>query len=443
MYRSKSSFTQVLVAALLGSSVVHAAPPLVSGQSFTLEGAVQSAFEHSPELQKMEAKYQEAKWQNVEGFSAFLPIVSVSATHFFETKYQLLDVPFGGKPVEIPQIFPSSSAGLSAKWILFDGLANINTFNASTLVKTAGEKEYLWAKFELERKVSLAYAKVVAAKKLDDVAEENLKTLDDHLKQVKALHSGGVATNYDVLRVESQFSEAQTELLQAQDNIEISRDQLGQALGLSEAADSKDDAELTVPNAEKIKVLTFNKEGNQRLDLAALDARVHASDLIEAAKSKFWVPKIGLTADYTKYNNLTDTLSDWDHYRNSWDVGFFLSWDIFNPREFAQSKEEAYRTIQAEKSLVSAHLQAPIDFTFWKKRYIYSTSLYEAKKVDLERATETVRLAQAGFKAGVRTTTDVLDSELDLFRARAGIVNAQINAIEAKVKLELALGESL
>ena len=120
-----------------------------------------------------------------------------------------------------------------------------------------------------------------------------------------------------------------------------------------------------------------------------------------------------------------------------------LNWELFNPQVFAQSKEQFYHAIQVEKSLVQANLQAPVDFAFWKKRYLYSATLYEAKKVDVERASETVRLANAGFKAGVRTTTEVLDAELELFRARAGIVNAQMNCIEAKEKLELSLGETL
>jgi outer membrane protein TolC len=88
-------------------------------------------------------------------------------------------------------------------------------------------------------------------------------------------------------------------------------------------------------------------------------------------------------------------------------------------------------------------IEAPTDFTFWKRRYLYSASLYHAKNADLKRAQETVRLANAGFKAGVRTTTEVLDAELELFRARAGMVNTQMNCLEAKIKLELTTGESL
>jgi outer membrane protein TolC len=54
-----------------------------------------------------------------------------------------------------------------------------------------------------------------------------------------------------------------------------------------------------------------------------------------------------------------------------------------------------------------------------------------------------VRLATLGLKAGTRTHTEVLDAELELFRARAGVIKAQADAMEAFINLELSLGEPL
>ena len=361
---------------------------------------------------------------------------------FFEKKYQVLDLTFNGNPTQIPQIFPTSSATVEAKWLLFDGLNNVSNYRGAQSIKKASESNYAWTHFQLDHDVKLAYLKLVAAKKLEDVAEQNLKTLQNHRDQIKNLRSGGLATNYDILRVESQLSEADADLLQARDNTVINQERLGQVLGLNEPADASD-SQLDEPNPDSVKNLSFNRDSNKRLDLDALEEQVNASDFADSANSRYWIPKLGLDAQYIKYNNISDPLTDWDRYRSAWSVGFVMSWDIFNPREFVQSKQETYRAIQLQKSLVQANLQAPVDFAFWKRRYVYSATLYRAKKLDQERATETVRLSQAGFKAGVRTTTDVLDSELDLFRARAGIVNAQMNCIEAKLKLELALGENL
>jgi outer membrane protein TolC len=52
-------------------------------------------------------------------------------------------------------------------------------------------------------------------------------------------------------------------------------------------------------------------------------------------------------------------------------------------------------------------------------------------------------LAQEGRRAGVRTSTELLDAESDLFRSRAGLITAQMGAIEALVNLELVSGQKL
>jgi outer membrane protein TolC len=62
---------------------------------------------------------------------------------------------------------------------------------------------------------------------------------------------------------------------------------------------------------------------------------------------------------------------------------------------------------------------------------------------DVDEAKESVRLATLGFKAGVNTTTDVLDAELDKFTASAGLVQAQVGMLEAVINLELAIGKRL
>jgi outer membrane protein TolC len=436
------SLTLFSVAFFLAFSLATV-PKAFATQTLSYSSALEQAKSNSPQLLKMEAAKDEAGWKNAEGASVFLPTVRVLGHHYFAKRYEYLDLDFGGAPITFPQIFPSSAGTMEGNWLLFDGLANVNTFRSTSKIKSAGEHDYEWAKFQLEQDVRLAYAKVVAAKKLNDVAQQNLKTLENHLTQVKALKTGGVATNYDVLRVEAQFSEGQTELLQSEDNIQISQERLAQVLGLNEPVDASE-MDLEIPSSvQKVKGLTFSPESNKRLDLEALQERVYASDLQSSAASAFWVPKLSLIGQYTMYNNITDNLGDWDKYRASWRAGFFLNWEIFNPKEIAQSKEEKYRVIQNEKSLQAANQSAPVDFAFWKKRYIYSAALYEAKKIDHDRAQETLRLAAAGFKAGVRTTVDVIDAELELFRARAGIVTAQLNCIESKIKLELSQGERI
>ncbi len=89
----------------------------------------------------------------------------------------------------------------------------------------------LTTQFQLQRQIILQYYKALAAQTLEDVANQNVKTLEDHLKDVNLFKKAGMFTNYDVLRVDVQVSEAKSELLNSVDNSVLSRAKLAEHLG--------------------------------------------------------------------------------------------------------------------------------------------------------------------------------------------------------------------
>src|SRR5205823_4906908 len=109
----------------------------------------------------------------------------------------------------------------------------------------------------------------------------------------------------------------------------------------------------------------------------------------------------------------------------------------------ARNAQTHYQAQEAEAASESATLRAPQELETYKRRFLYNAALYRAKKRAVEFAQESVRLATLGYNAGTRTSTDVLDAELDLIRARAGVVRAQVDGSEALINLELAVGKGL
>jgi outer membrane protein TolC len=105
--------------------------------------------------------------------------------------------------------------------------------------------------------------------------------------------------------------------------------------------------------------------------------------------------------------------------------------------------QAAEQYFQADKNLRQTQIKSKQDFDFWKRKFKYYCTVYKARVSDVEKANESVRLARIGHRAGVRTNTDLLDAELELFHARAGAVNAQEGAIEALINLEMATGQKL
>jgi outer membrane protein TolC len=186
-----------------------------------------------------------------------------------------------------------------------------------------------------------------------------------------------------------------------------------------------------------------------RSDIQALDLRAQAADKTRAAQNSWIIPSVALGGQYNYYELMNESTVDGSvsgsgTYRSAYSVALMVTWNLFDGGvALAQSRQAAYQQVQAEKKTEEARIQVPYDFSYWKKRFLSNTDHYQARKFDVERSEESVRLAKEEERAGTRTSTETLDAELDLFRSRAGVVNAQVNALEAKIRLESALGRTI
>lgn len=411
-------------------------------ESLNVQEAVLQAMQNSPKVQKAESQARETSWKKTESLSGFLPTLSANASYLMDKKYAYLDVTMGGSALSIPQIVPTSNLYLTAQWSLFDGFSSLNRYSSSGEFANSAQNDFEWTQFQVDREVRVLFYKALAAKELKAVAEQNVRALEDHLKDVRLFKKVGSSTNYDVLRVEVQMSEAQSELLNATDNVDLSLARLSEAMGQD---NNVSEVTGTLPKL-KPQVVADLKSLNisQRKDLEALRHKAEGFLYSEKSAEKYWVPRVSLFGQYQYYNNRNDRFDDYDNYRDAYQYGVTLTWNLFDGMtSIAKSKQSIEQKYQAEKTLRQAELKAQRDFDFWKRKYLYYCTVYEARLSDIEKAQESVRLAREGQKVGARTNTDVLDAEAELFRAKAGAVNAQIGSIEAIVNLELSTGTKL
>lgn len=415
-----------------------------SAQNLTLETAVSEALDASPKIQKARSQREEADWKVTEAWSGFLPSVAANANYLLAKDYMLTDVTLAGAPapMTIPNIVPTSSLTLTSQLSVFDGFASTNRLRAARSFGTAADSDYDWTRFQVEREVTSLFYKALGAVALRDVAEQNLKTLEDHLRDARNFKQQGISTNFDVLRVEVQVSSAKSDLLDATDNVEISRNRLAEALG-KDAEARQPTGQLPAPDASWINDLK-NFDSGQRADLHSLRDKTAALAYADSAANRYWVPRFSLFGQYITYNNRNDGLTDWNKYRDSYQLGVAMSWNIFDGMSsIAKSRQAAEQRFQAEKSLHMSELHAKQDFEMWRRKFLYQCAVYAARNSDVQKAAESVRLAKVGRTAGVRTNAELLDAEVDLNRARAGLVNAQIGAAEAILNLELTTGQRI
>ncbi|MCK6599201.1 MAG: TolC family protein [Bdellovibrionaceae bacterium] len=408
----------------------------------TLEGALKEANQNSLLVQKAQASMEEMKWKKRETSSGYLPVFTAGLNYLTDKKYMLLDTTLGGNNLTIPQVVPTTQYTLRATLPLFDGLVNIKRYQAGALLEEASSKDLEWTVFSIHRQTILQFYKSLSTQVLSEVAEQNLKTLQDHLKDIKAFKKVGVSTNYDVLRVEVQVSEASSEWLNSQDNVEIAKYKLGEILGKEQEIRLLN-GKLPILNESIINHIDQNIL-EKRTDILALKLKTQAQEKNYEGLSRYWIPRISIFGEAQYYNNKNDRFDDSESFRNGYLVGLNLSWNIFDGmNSISRSAQAEQQVIQTQKTLKMTEIKAKQDFEFWKRKFKYFCSVYKSRSNDVIRSEEAVRLAKEGRKAGLRTSTDLLDAESDLFRSRAGQVTAQIGAIEALINLELVSGQKI
>ncbi len=419
--------------------------PLHADTALTLDAAIQEATQESPTLKAAQAAKGQARWQSKEAFGAFLPRLSINAHHFFDKKYTETGVNFGAGLLLMPGFYPTDVAAVDATLPLFDGFASIHQYKAASLNADAADQELAHTAFQLKEEIRLAFYRALAAAELRKVAEENVKALEDHLKQAKTRKRGGEATKYDVLRIEVQLNEARADQLDAEDNVVSARRKLAELIGTTNSKKPLA-GKIPDPDPEQVRNLNLNSLAD-RADILALELRSEAAVQSRKAGSAWFVPRISIDGEYSYYNTqmfANGAVTDSGKYNPAYNVGVFLRWNLFDGGiSLARAQQAAYQAEKVDAGMETAKLQAPNEFDFWKRRYLSNSDHFKAKRFDIERSLESVRLARLEERAGTRTSTETLDAELDLYRARAGVVNALVNAAEAKIRLELALGREI
>ena len=415
---------------------------VAQAESVTLKTLIGEAVSDSPTIQRSQSSLDEASWKKTEALQGFLPKLDGALNYLTNKRYMLVDVNLGGSPLSIAQVIPTTMYTLTASVPLFDGLASTNRYWAGQNLEKSAKHDLDWTRFSLERLVTLQYYKTLAAQTLKDVSEQNLKTLSDHLKDAQALKKAGIVTNYDVLRVDVQVSEAKSEVLNASDNYDLARFKLGELLG-KESETRELVGKLPVLNSQVIAQVK-NLDLAKRADLQSLKEKVDSLRDLDTAAGRYWSPKLSAYGQYQYYNNLNDNFSDKEKFREAYQVGLSLTWNFFDGMgSIARSHQAGAQAQQLDSTLKIAYLKARQDFEFWKRKFNYFKTVSESRLVDIDKSSESIRLAKEGRRAGTRTTTELLDAELDLFRSKAGQVNAQIGAIEALINLELATGQPI
>lgn len=295
-------------------------------------------------------------------------------------------------------------------------------------------------KNDLDLAVKRAFLQVLQAKAQQQVAQEQVDLTKERLANVQKEFDAGARAKVDVLRLETQVKQSETDLITTQNNLVLAKQVLNNTLGRPiETPFDVEDPTFWQPTGlsddELVALAT-----NQRPELQANLMQIDLLALLREAEERGNLPSLNLSMNHSRTFGQTGFGTS-----SGSTVGVLaLSWPIFDSgitraRVKQARQDEVQAKIQREQLTLGISLEVRQARTNLENA---NSRLAVAKKA-VELAQETYRLQSLRFASGEGIPVEVADASTELTRAKSNLVAAQYDYLRAIAELERAIGGTL
>ena len=280
---------------------------------------------------------------------------------------------------------------------------------------------------------------------LVDVREQSVKLLEEQLHDAQSRFDVGSVPRFNVLRAEVELENAKPPLIRAQNDLRISKESLVKLL----AIDAPNQTNAFTPISFEGKLVyehrawelptALEQALQRRPELLSAERHVSVAKANVQVASSGYKPQASVFGnygwhDYTFANDPGDT-------REGWTLGANLNWALFDGMLTRGKVTEARAQLQeANLDYADTRRQVELEVRQAYSDYLQTLELIEAQKKTVEEAEESLRLAEARFRAGTGTQLDVLSAQTALTEARSNEIQALHDYNVAIATLERVTG---
>ena len=406
--------------------------PVINGQ-LGIGDCVKLALLNNKKLQSIVQEKEAVRGQELKSYSAVLPSVGLSGNYTRQDKLTSLGSITMGD-------FDNYSAGLVVTQPIFDGGAMTAKVNAGKLFSLFADQTVRGAVQDVVYAAEHSYYDVLLNQHLFEISDDAVRSSQVHLNDVKQKREVGVASDFDVLRAEVELSNFKADWINTRNAIEMSKADLNKVMGVSQ------DSKITL--SDKLVYEIFEITMEQAVDAAyhnrpdlfgrQIDIKLQ-KELLDVARSRYW-PSINGFYDFSlaKPDPHDPTSIEWGQ---AWNLGVGAMLPLFDgfTREGDIITQKA-KFRQSQIDLVDAEETALLELTKAILSIKNAAEFVESQRMNLERAQEGLRLAEAGYREGTNTQVEVMDAQTALTKARSLYYQSIYSHITAKLYLQKSMG---
>jgi len=262
------------------------------------------------------------------------------------------------------------------------------------------------------------------------------------LKQQKQKFKVGIIPITDVYQAQSNYDKQVAQNIADQNTLNSSIESLRAITGQSYASIKGVGATLPLHSPNPNKMQTWvNTALKQNLSIMGAQAQVDIDKASVSIDRGAHLPSLAVTGDYkyTSIRNKTANSAISNHNVSS--VGLGLTLPIFSGGAmFAQTRQDAF-TQQADQQALDATVRSTVASTRTNYMAILAAiSGVQAAKQAYVSASQSLKATRAGYQVGTNTIVDVLTNMSNRIQAQQGIVQNQVDYLNAIIALKQVAG---
>ena len=399
---------------------------------FNLTECVEIALDRSPQILGSQADIKEKESSLLSSQKDLYPSL------FFQYGYQ--HAPDAYAPFGIENYYNYS---FSVEQPIYRGRALVTGVELGELDLEISKSAMTQTQNDIIITVHEAYYNLLKTRKFEEVAEQSLKERKSHLKDAKAYFKAGLIPKNDMLQSEVQLAGAEIELIRAQNQSIMAASRLNTLLRRPV------DSEIQLEDILKFEPSNISWEESvqqakkYRPELKQSEIGIEQAEKNIILTKAPYLPAVSVSANYLKQGD--DLLAnDYPLAGGSSEVKTVmatLEWRFWawgqSKNEMAVAKHNVKKAKESQAELLDSIILQVRDAYLAIKEFEFNIGVTEKA---IEQAEEDFRINQSRYQAQLSTTTDVLDAQTRLSRARIQYFNALYNYRISLMKLAWATG---
>lgn len=434
----------LIVVLLFLTSSVAAAQPAPSPGALTLADAIAQGLANSQRLAELASRAEAADYAVAGRRAAELPAVSLLAGYSRTNHVQEFSIALPGRAPQVvyPDIPDNYRARLDLQWPIYTGGRGDALEHAARAERSAIAQDIEAARADLRLEITRAYWAAVTAGETEVVVRRSVDAVEAHLQDVRARLVAGLVPPNAIASAEAQASHQRLLALEAGNQRAIAEADLARLTGrevTAVAAPPPADppgAAAGAPVAELVAGAVRSRPEREALAQRAASADARARAVAAGARPQVVV---GSGYDYARPNpRLFPRSRDW---KSAWDASLNVSWTLWDGGRRAADRGEASATAAAAKTrIVEFDRQLAFEIRSRSLELASSRQAVRAAEDGIRAAIEAERVVGERYKAGVLTSTEVLEALVARLRAELDRARAIAAVRLADARMERALG---